>query len=136
MGENKEFMKESKEYVSVSTRLPLTDAVFLKLVCHKKEIAPSEYIRDLIKKSMHSPKNHFVAGKNIIRYNKTNNSFLWYVQLDSGEEIEVLKNISLDFLKSIDLQIQEAIKYRNEWIHQGKQDSVDIPVELVGEKNE
>lgn len=129
-------IKEPKGYVSVSTRLPFADAVFLKLICNRSGIAPSEYIRNLIKNNINSPKNNFLSGKNKIKYNKLNNSFSWFVQFDSGEEIEVLSNLSQDFFKNLHNEIQDAIKQRNEWIHQTKKDSIGIPKELVEKKNE
>lgn len=128
----KDLMKESKEYVSVSTRLPLIDAVHLKLFCNKNNIAPSEYIRDLIIKSFNNPKKSFVAGINKIKYDKVHNTFNWFVKLDSGQEIEVLSNLSLEFLKNFQNEIQDAINERNHWVHQSKPDSVDVPGELVG----
>ena len=67
-----------------------------------------------------------------MKYDKTSNSFSWIVELDSGEEIKILSSLSQDFLKNLQNEIQEAIKQRNEWIHQIKPDSVDIPGELVG----
>jgi len=133
----KDGLKEPKEYVSVSTRLPFRDAVLLKLICNKTNTVPSEYIRELILKNINSPKNNFLSGKNLIKYDKTNNSFSWSVQLDSGEEIKVLSNLSQNFLKNIQNEIQDAINQRNEWIHQKKSDSIEIPKELIkGEEND
>lgn len=123
---------ESKEYVSVSTRLPKIDALLLNIRCKKEKKTPSEFIRDVIRKNINSPRKLFLSGKNKIKYNKTNNSFSWFVQLDNGQENEILKNISIDFLKSLDDEINQAIKERNEWINQTKEDSVDIPEEMIG----
>lgn len=131
----KDVMKESKEYVSVSTRLPMVDMVNLKLYCNKNNIPPSEYIRNLIHKNLNSPKKTFLSGKNKIRYDKTTNSFTWLVQFDSGEETEVLKNLSDDFLKNLNQQIQEAIKERTQWIHHTKLGSVEVPGEMIGGEN-
>lgn len=128
----KEGMKEPKDYVSVSTRLPNVDMLNLKLYCKKNNIAPSEYIRNLIHNNLYSPKSNFLSGVNKITYNKVNNSFSWRVKLDSGQETEVLNNLSLEFLKNLQQDIGEAIKERNQWVHQTKDGSVDIPKELVG----
>ena len=125
---------EPKEYVSVSTRLPNVDALLLSIRCKRENKTTSEFIRDLIKKNVHAPRKRFLAGKNKIIYNRTNNSFSWAVQLDSGQESEVLSNLSDDFLKNLEIEIQEAIKERNAWVHNTQQDSVHIPEELVGGK--
>ncbi|MDO8517566.1 MAG: hypothetical protein Q7S33_05570 [Nanoarchaeota archaeon] len=127
-------MKESKEYVSVSTRLPLNDVVLLKLYCNKNQIAPSEYIRDLVLKNLKSPRKQFLSGKSKIIYNKSTNSFSWLVQLDSGQEVEVLNNLSDKFIRNLKQEIDQAIQEKNEWVHQTKSDSVDVPRELVGGK--
>lgn len=86
----------------------------------------------MIKKEVkNNHKSKFLAGKNKIRYDKLNNSFSWLIELDSGQEVEVLKNLSLEFLKNLNQQIEEAIKERNQWVHQTKEDSVDIPGEII-----
>ena len=131
---NKEISKEPKEYVSVSTRLPNVDAITLQLICKRQNTTPSEYIRELIQKGLSSPKSKFLAGKNKIKYDKTTNSFSWLVELDSGEEAKILNNLSDDFLKNLQTEIQEAIKERNEWVHQIKEDSVHISNEILGEE--
>ena len=133
--EEKGIIKEPKEYVSISTRLPFKDAVHLKLICNRLNIPPSEYIRELIKKNIDSPTKKFLAGKNIMEYDKTNNSFSWLVELDSEREIEVLNNLSGEFLTNLKKAIDKALQDRNEWIDQSKSGSVDIPVELVGGRN-
>ena len=109
----KEVIKEPKEYVSVSTRLPFKDAVTLRLICNKNNTAPSEYIRDLIKKNIDSPLKKFLAGKNVINYDKTTNSFSWGIELDSGEKNDILKNLSDDFFVNLKKEIEKAIQERN-----------------------
>ncbi len=124
-------MRIPKEYVSVSTRLPNSDLIALESVCKREDTTPSEYIRHLILKNIHSPKKTFLSGKNKITYDKTTNSFRWLVTLDSGQEVEVLKNLSDDFLKNLKNEIDQAIQERNEWVHQRKEDSVLIPRDLA-----
>ena len=128
----KEGMKEAKKYTSLSTRLPLVDAAFYLTFCERLGTNASERIRQLVMHDMKKPQRQALAGINKIKYNKVHNSFDWFVQLDSGTEVEVLSNLSLDFLKNFQGQIQEAIEERNEWIHQSKPGSVDVPGELVG----
>lgn len=121
-----------EEYVSVSTRLPKTDLIFLQNVCKKEGKTPSQYIRELIFKGIKSPQKNFLAGTNRIIYNKLNNSFDWFVQLDSGKGVKIIENLTDDFLKNLQQEIQEAIKIRNMWVHQTKESSVDVPGELIG----
>ena len=124
------------EYVSVSTRLPKIDSIMLQNICKKEHKTPSQYIRELIFKGIKKPQKKFLSGKNKIKYNKVDNSFSWFVQLDSGQETEILSNLSDDFLKNLKQEVDTAIKERNEWVHQTHPDSVDVPGELVGGENE
>jgi hypothetical protein len=134
--EKKEVMKETKEYASISTRLSKLDALKFILHCKRLETNSSERIRDLVLKDMKNPQRQVMAGKNLIKYDKLTNSFSWVVQLDSGKETEVLKNLSDDFLKNLKAGIDEAIIERNTWIHQSKSDSIDIPADVLGRKDE
>jgi len=137
MGENneKEGMKEAKKYTSLSTRLPYTDAVLFTMFCKRLGANTSERLRQLVIQDLKKPIKQSLAGLNKIKYDKVHNSFSWFVQLDSGQEIEVLNNLSIEFLKNFQNQIQEAIKERNEWVHQSRPGSVDIPGELAGGEN-
>jgi hypothetical protein len=81
------------------------------------------------------PSKQFLSGINEIQYNKLNNNFSWLVHLDSGKKVNVLNNLSLDFLKNLQIQIQESIKERNSWVHNINPDAVDIPKELIGEED-
>jgi len=123
------------EYVSVSTRLPKVDSLLLQNKCKNQGTTTSEYIRTLIKTNINTPQKSFLAGKNKIKYNRLNNSFSWIVLLDSGQENEVLENLSLDFVKSLKDEIEKSIRERNEWVHQTNDDSVSIPKKLVGGEN-
>jgi len=129
---SKDVIKEGKKYTSLSTRLPFTDASLFSMFCEKLGTTASERIRQLIMQDIKKPQRQALAGINKIKYNKIHNSFDWFVQLDSGKQVEVLSNLSLDFLKNFQQEIQEAIKERNEWVHQAKPGSVDVPGELVG----
>jgi len=125
--------KTDSDYRTISVRLPRQEFIDFDKLCNDTHSAK---LRELIKKEVkYSSKSKFLAGKNIIKYNKLNNNFIWGVKLDSGEEKEILNNASLEFLKNLDLQILEAVKERNEWVHQTKHGSVDVPGELVGGEN-
>ena len=125
-------MKEAKKYSSLSTRLPNVDAVRYVLFCKRLGTNTSERLRQLAIQDMKKPKKHILAGINKIKYDKTTNSFKWLVLLDSGEEVLVLDNLSENFVKNLKLEFDEAIKERNEWVHQTKPGSVDVPGELIG----
>ncbi|MFA5070912.1 MAG: hypothetical protein WC511_00905 [Candidatus Pacearchaeota archaeon] len=134
-GNHSKEMRELKDYIAVSTKLPTTDLISFKNHCTKLNLTISERIRDLIMQDISKPSKQFLSGINEIQYNKLNNNFSWLVHLDSGKKVNVLNNLSLDFLKNLQIQIQESIKERNSWVHNINPDAVDIPKELIGEED-
>ena len=118
------------DYRTISVRLPRQEFIEFTKLCKETHSAK---LRELINKEIkNNSKSNFLSGINNIKYNKVNNSFSWLVKLDSGQETEILNNLSLEFLKNLQQDIQEAIKERNQWVHQTKEGSVDIPNELLG----
>jgi hypothetical protein len=129
-------MREFKDYMVVSTKLPATDLTLFKNRCCRLDKTISERMRDLIIQDINKPYKQFLSGINIIEYNKLNNNFVWNILLDSGEKTKILNNLSLDFLKNLQFQIQEAINERNSWVHNNSPNSVDVPRELIGGEDE
>lgn len=100
--------------------------------CKNENTNVNAKLNFLIERSMLGQKRYFHAGKNKIGYNNLQNSFNWFVQLDSGKEVEVLKNLSDDFLKDLRQEIDKALQERNDWVHNRHPGSVDVPGELIG----
>ncbi len=125
--------KTDSDYRTISVRLPRQEFIDFDKICNETH---SSKLRELINKEIKNNfQGNFLSGINKIKYDKINNSFLWFVQLDSGKEIEILKNLSDDFIKNLKQEMDEALKERNEWVHQKNFNSVDIPKELVGGEN-
>ena len=103
--------------------------------CENEKTNVNAKLNSLIDSSLLGQKRYFYAGKNKLSYNRAFNNFSWMVQLDSGIESEILKNLSDDFLKDLRNEIDKALQERNDWVHQRGQNSVDIPGELVGGKD-
>lgn len=121
------------DYRTISVRLPRQEFIEFDKLCKDTHSAK---LRELISKEIKSSsKSSFLSGANKIAYNKVNNSFSWLIKLDSGQEKEILNNLSLEYLKNLQQEIQEAIKERNQWVHQTKDSSVDVPKELVEGEN-
>ena len=124
--------KTDSDYRTISVRLPRQEVIDFDKLCSDTHSAK---LRELINKEIQKgSKSKFLSGKNKIMYKKASNTFAWLVQLDSGQEVEVLDNLSLEFLKNFQNEIQEAIKERNEWVHNINPNSVDISYELVKEE--
>ena len=89
-------------------------------------------LKELIDFSLSGKRRFFFAGQNIIKYDKTSNTFGWFARLDSGKEVGILNNLSDNFIKSLKAEIDKAIQERNDWAHQKKPDSIAFPGGLVG----
>ena len=99
--------------------------------CENEDTNVNAKLKGLIDNSLRGQKRYFSAGENKIKYSKSNNNFSWWVQLDSGQEIEILKNLSDDFLKNLKNEIDKAMQERNDWVHQTHSDSTQIPNEIL-----
>lgn len=124
-------IKTPKDYVSVSTRLPLTDATLLQLICNRKGTTPSKYIRDIIKKQLKNPSKEFLAGKSNLRYNKEKDNFSWFIELDNGTISEVLKDVPKEFIDDLQIALMKSLGERAEWIDKRKKGSVGVPGKLA-----
>lgn len=99
--------------------------------CKNENTNINAKLKEMIENSLRGQKEYFLAGKNKIIYDMTNDRFSWLVELDDGTKKEILTNLSTNFLKSINEEIEKVFVERNNWLHQTKKDSVDIPQELV-----
>ena len=127
-------MQYSMEYRTVSTKLPSDELTLFRVHCEKKGVTPAHLIRELILGEMKIAVPHTVAGKNRICYNKNKDSFAWYVELDTGKTVEVLKNVSPSFIENLLDILALSLGERNTFIHKKDKDSVPIPNGLLGGK--
>jgi hypothetical protein len=116
---------------TVSTRLPVDEFTLVSDYCTRAGISPSALIRNLLFEeiNMMSPAN--VAGQNIIEYDRKKDSFNWKIELDSGEKVSVLKNISPEYLKALQHSISDAMTSRDELQDKKNKDSVPVPTKLL-----
>ena len=122
------------EYKSVSTKLPRQEVALFKAFCEKKGVSPASLIRSLILREMKVPIPHTVAGKNIIRYDRTGDRFVWSVELDCGGDVDVLRNVAPDFLEDLQDIIGRGLDERASFIGKEKKDSVAVPSDILDKK--
>lgn len=115
------------DFKSVSAKLPMNEITMFKAFCEKKGVSPAGLIRELILRELEVPVPHIVAGKNKIVYDKENDRFIWSIVLDNGEDVEVLKNVSPDFLEELQDKIHRCLEERASFIGRVKKDSVAVP---------
>ena len=107
----------------------------LKAFCEKKGTTPAALIRDLILRELEVPIPHTVAGKNRVVYDKKRDVFNWFIELDSGDESEVLRDVSPEFLEDISDILTGCLEERSVFIGRKKKDSVPVPSNLLRDKS-
>lgn len=122
------------EYRAVSTKLPNNEFTLFRQFCKKKGVTPASLVRELILRELKIPIPHTVAGKNKIQYNKKIDSFTWLIELDNGEQIEVLKNVSPAFIEDLYEIFTLGLGERHTFIHKKKKDSVAVPSDIMRRK--
>lgn len=122
------------EYRTVATKIPSSELTLFKAYCERKGVTPACLIRELILKEIKITVPNVIAGRNRIKYNKNLDSFVWSIELDTGEPVEVIKNVSPDFLEDFRDIIQLSLGERDTFIRKSKRDSIPIPSDLVKRK--
>lgn len=119
------------EFKSVSAKMPMNEITLFKAFCEKKGVSPASLIRELILRELEVPVPHTIAGRNKISYDKESDRFIWSVVLDSGEDVEVLRNVSPDFLEELQDKIHRGLEERASFIGRVERDSVPVPSRIL-----
>jgi hypothetical protein len=119
------------EFRSISAKVPVNELTLFKSYCEKKGVTLASLIRDLILKEMKITVPNTVAGKNKIKYNKKIDAFIWSIELDNGEQIDVLKNVSPEFIENLFEIIKLGLRERDSFIQKKKEDSVPVPSDIL-----
>lgn len=119
------------EFKSVSAKMPVDEVSLFKAFCERKGISPAGLIRELILREMESPIPSTVAGKNKIRYSRETDSFTWTIERDSGEKIDIMKNVSPAFLENLKDVVDRVLDERVAFIGKLKDDSVAVPGSIL-----
>jgi hypothetical protein len=119
---------------TVSTRLTSGQFTLVSEYCKRVKSKPSVLIKDLLLEEINpdgisAPAN--VAGQNVFEYDKKRDAFLWIIELDDGKRIDVLKNISPEYLKQLYNSAFGALTVRDDLHGKKKLSSVAIPRKLL-----
>ena len=114
-----------EKYVPRTVKLEKEDDDRLKKVCTLNNVQVSTFMREAILDKLNSGAISNIAGKNKINYNPDNDSFDWIVALDDGREIEVLRNLSHEFITDLFKDIQFEISKRDELLKKKKKQSIE-----------
>ena len=120
------------EFKSISSKVSRKDFTLIKDYCRKKGITISSLIRELLLKEIQRVTPFHISGSNKITYNKEKDNYNWYVELDTGEKIEIVKNISVKFLEELNVKISKELEFREHLIKKTKRDSIPVPGSILG----
>ncbi len=115
------------EYRSVSTKLPANELTLFKSYCERKGVTPASLIRHLILNELNFRVPHTIAGRNIIKYKKEEDSFSWGIKLDTEDDLDILRNISPSYLENLNNTISQKLEERNVFVNKKKRDSIPVP---------
>lgn len=119
------------DYRTVSTRLSVDEFTLVNDYCKRKNTNPSALIKELLSEEITPSIPAHVAGKNILEYDKKKDSFSWYIELDSGERINALKNISPEYVKELYDVLKATLTSRDELQGKKRKDSIPVPRKLI-----
>jgi hypothetical protein len=122
-------------FKSISAKIPRTEYSLIMKYCEQKGITISSLIRDLLLTEIKTPLPNNVAGKNIIKYNKETDSFAWNIKLDNDTELELIKNLSSEYLTQLQETLTKAINERNNNLNKKENNSIPIPDNLIRRGN-
>lgn len=122
------------EYRTVSTRLSVDEFTLVADYCKRKNASPSSLIKELLFEEIAPSIPANVAGRNVFEYDKKKDSFSWVVELDSGDRITVLKNVSPEYMTELSSVVSTALTSRNELQGKKKKTSVPIPRKIMKER--
>lgn len=123
----------AKNYVPRTVKLEKENNDRLEKVCELNHVKVSTFMREAILEKLNSGAVSNIAGKNIIHYDSSKDMFVWIVKLDDGTEIEVLRNLSGEFIQDFFNNIQFELTKRNEILKKKQKKSVAIPKNLIKE---
>lgn len=123
--------KQTKNYVPRTVKLEKVTNDRLEKVCQLNNTQVSKFMREAILEKLNSGAVSNVAGQNIIHYDSSKDTFTWTVKLDDGKEIEVLQNLSSEFIQDLSNNMQFELNKRDELLKKKQKNSVAIPKSLT-----
>ncbi|MFA6989519.1 MAG: hypothetical protein WC197_05560 [Candidatus Gastranaerophilaceae bacterium] len=134
----------------MSVRVPTTLEQQFRRYCERNGKSVSSQIAILMQDELKPRFSDVLAGRNIIKYNRNNDSFEWLFVVDTPlpmekknsdgtrvietKEFVVLKKISMEFIEELIANMIGAIKERDFTIGKKNKDSVAVPKEIIGVK--
>ena len=134
----------------MSVRVPTILEQQFRRYCERKGESVSSQITELMTAELKPKFSDVLSGRNIIKYNRSTDSFEWIFVADKpvlqekknmGEtsvietkEFVVLKRVSLEFVEELIKNMDFALKERNLVIGKKNKGSIAVPKEILGVK--
>lgn len=115
-----------KELRTVASKIPNTLFVQLQRYCEMEGVSPSAFIKELIEAEISEIVPHNKAGRNVLEYNKTHDTFTWVIEYDDGEQSVVSRNLSPAFVKNAAKGFESELRARDLYLKNTK-DGVPAP---------
>ena len=115
-----------KEKILITKVEPVIAELFIEK-CKAEGKTVNKKLGEMVEKENAKTEKTFSAGKNKIDYKISSNSFDWYAELDNGQKISLINNLSSDFLENLKIQIEKAQRDRTDWLSLKEKGSVEIP---------
>ncbi|MBS3149177.1 hypothetical protein J4455_00580 [Candidatus Woesearchaeota archaeon] len=119
------------KYLPITVKLEKDYAERLKKVCNLNKTQVSTFIREAIFSKLDEGAISNIAGKNEPAYVPEKDNFSWKVKLDDGKEVEIMKDISLEFIEDLVKQLEFQLKKRQEVLRKQDKKSVAVPRRLI-----
>lgn len=124
----------ASEYKTLSAKVTREESTLVEEYCRRKESTPSALIRELLLREIRVSTPHHIAGSNKIQYNKDRDNFTWKILLDEGVSVDIIKNISPEYVEQLGEQITTSLTLRQHTIKRTRKGSVPVPTAILGRK--
>ena len=117
---------------AMATKLPLDEYILVQDYCRRLNKTPSQLIRELLiseTSPFSAPSN--TAGRNIIEYDRKHDSFVWKIELDSGDTFVAIEDLPQEYLVDLLRSISSALAMRDELQGKKRKDSTPVPRKLL-----
>lgn len=115
----------------VSAKLSREEFNNFKSLCERKGRSFNTLLKELINREITAPFKEHRSGENVLKYNKVGDDFSWIIRLDDGDDVEILENLSFEFVNDLKEKINQVEKERKEYLGKTKKESVRVPGKLV-----
>jgi hypothetical protein len=118
----------------VSAKLSREEFNNFKSLCERKGQSFNILIKKLINREITAPFKEHKSGENILKYDARGDHFSWIIKLDEGRDVEILENLSFEFVNDLKEKINLVEKEREAYLGKTKKESVRVPGKLVGKE--